>query len=218
MKVLILAAGNGHRFASVGYSQPKPLLPMPDGRPAVAWLRERLPAGQHIAVIRSQDHADLAPWLGGAQIRQIDHLTAGPLASACAAAPFLSGDDELVVSYCDTFLLNGTDAFISCARRTRAETAMVIFESSDPRYGYWDGARIAEKQVISPWAVSGLFYFRRASIFLARAQQAMRQDGAGMPALLDAQSHPYLAPAEQLIDIGTPSDYEAFLQTEVVHD
>lgn len=211
MNVLILAAGNGQRFALAGYPQSKPLLPMPDGRPLLSWLRERLPDGQCIAVIRSQDDSDLAPWLDGARVVRLDHPTPGPLASACAGAPRLKSSDELLITYCDTFLLGGADAFIDAARRAQAETGMVLFESSDPRYGYWDGACVIEKQVISSWAVSGLFYFRRAITFLARAHQASRLQGAGIPSLLDRRSFPYYAPADQVIDIGTPADYEAFL-------
>lgn len=211
MNVLILAAGNGQRFASAGYPHAKPLLPMPDGRPLLAWLCERLPDGQHVAVIRSQDDADLVPWLDGAHVVRLDHLTPGPLASACAGAPYLKSSDELLITYCDTFLLSGADALIDAARRAQAETGMVLFESSDPRYGYWDGACVIEKQVISSWAVSGLFYFRRASTFLTRAHQARHLQGAGIPSLLDRQSAPYYAPADQVIDIGTPTDYEAFL-------
>lgn len=207
MKSLILAAGNGDRFTAVGYRWPKPLLPMPDGRPLIAWSTDRLPPSDWIAVVRAGDVARLRPWLGDSWLVALDQVTSGPLASAYAARKWLAG--ELLIVYCDVVL--DCAAFVAAARASGAPHACVTFTSNDPRYGYWDGAGVVEKQVVSDQAVSGAFYFRDAADFVRRA--ADMPLGAGIPSLLNAATYCHHA---DVIDVGTPADYEAFMRTEAL--
>lgn len=205
---LILAAGNGSRFAT--YAQPKPLLPMPDGRPLISWVCDRLPAGERVVVSRRQDAAALHPYLGAAKRIDLDYTTDGPLASAYAAREYLYG--EILILYCDV-VLNGAE-FVRAARKTTAPHACVTFTSADPRYGYWDGERVVEKQVVSDRAVSGAFYFRDAADFVARAALLIGS-ASGIPTILDADT--FCFHTDDVIDVGTPADYEAFVGTEAVH-
>lgn len=199
---LILAAGNGTRFAA--YSYAKPLLPMPDGRPLISWACDRLPAGDRIVVVRGQDKAALSPWLGASECITLPSVTPGPLASAWAARDYLYG--ELLILYCDVVL--DCITFVRAARRSTAPYACVTFTSDDPRYGYWDGKGVAEKEVVSTHAVSGAFYFRDAAVFLERAAPFISSP-AGIPALLDGNT--FCHQDDEVIDVGTPADYEAFL-------
>lgn len=205
MLTIVLAAGNGQRFADAGYPMPKPLLSMPDHRPLIAWVRERLPHSQQAIVMRRADQQVMAPHITGMAQVWLDHVTDGPLASARAASHLIDAGDELLITYCDTLLPNGAQAFIDAARAVRADTAMVVFESTDPRYGYWDGRCVVEKQAISPWAVSGLFYFHRGRLFLDCAAHVTTL-GAGLPSLMNAATYCY---ESDVIDVGTPTDYEA---------
>lgn len=200
MKSLILAAGNGDRFAE--YRRPKPLLPMPDGRPLIAWVCDRLPPSDWIAVVRSSHVRQLRSWLGDAWLVALDRVTSGPLASAYAAREWLAG--ELLIVYCDVVL--DCAAFVAAARASGAPHACVTFTSSDPRYGYWTGAGVIEKQVVGDQAVSGAFYFRDATDFIQRAVDM--SPGAGIPSLLTAATYCHRA---DVIDVGTPADYEAFM-------
>lgn len=203
---LILAAGNGTRFAA--YPYPKPLLPMPDGRPLIAWACDRLPAGERVIVMREQDQAALAPWIGAAECIALARVTNGPLASAWAARDVLYG--ELLILYCDVVL--DCVAFVRAARRCSAPYACVTFTSNDPRYGYWNGRQVVEKQAVSTRAVSGAFYFRDAAVLLDRAAP-FADTSAGIPSLLDDQTFCYHD--DGVIDVGTPADYEAFIGVTV---
>lgn len=200
MLTIILAAGNGQRFADAGYPMPKPLLPMPDGRPLIAWVRERLPNQQAI-VARRADQALLAPHIADMAQFWVDRVTDGPLMSARAARAAIDLRAELLISYCDTFVPDGAAAFIAAARASDAPTAMITFQSTDPRYGYWTGERVIEKQVVSPWAVSGLFYFRQGATFVQHLDS-----GHDIPELMDAATYCYHT---NVVDVGTPADYEA---------
>lgn len=207
MLSIVLAAGNGQRFVDAGYTTPKPILPMPDGRVAIAWVRERLAPGRQAIVARRCDADVLAPHIQGMHTAWVDSASDGPLTSARAALPLIAPDGELLITYCDTWLPDGVQAFVGAARRARAHTAMVVFPSTDPRYGYWDGQRVVEKQVISPWAVSGLFYFRHGRTCIER-MRAHLGPGAGIPSLMDAATYCYQS---VVVDIGTPADYEEVL-------
>lgn len=207
MLSIMLAAGHGQRFRDAGYTTPKPLLPMHDGRPLLAWVRERLLPGRQCIVARAADRAALLPYISGMAAVWLDDSSDGPLASARAAESHIAPDGELLVTYCDTWLPGGVGPFADAARRARAATAMIVFPSSDPRYGYWDGRRVVEKQVISPWAVSGLFYFRHGRTCVER-MRAHAAPGAGLPALMDAATFCYEA---SVVDVGTPAEYEEAL-------
>jgi len=205
MMSLILAAGNGTRFA--GYPYPKPLLPMPDGRPLIAWVHERLPFGPSVVVVREQDADAVRPWVPTAALVVLHRATDGPLASAFAAREWLHGD--LLVVYCDVLL--DCAAFVRIARASTAPHACVTFTSHDPRYGYWDGGRVVEKEAISDRAVSGAFYFRDAYAFTRRAANAPHT--AGIPSLLDAETFCYYT--DDVIDVGAPADYDVFMGAAV---
>ena len=202
MMSLVLAAGNGTRF--IGYAQPKPLLPMPDGRPLLAWVCDQLPAGERVIVAQARDVEAILPWARGARIITISHVTDGPLASARMASTSLHG--ELLIVHCDVLLDCVT--FVDAARSNCAPYACVTFTSADPRYGYWNGKEAVEKRVVSERAISGAFYFRDAATFLARARVAPSH--AGVPALLDSSTFCYHTDA--VVDVGTPGDYERFLK------
>ena len=72
-----------------------------------------------------------------------------------------------------------------------------------------------EKQVIGKWAVSGLFYFRSSREAYMRALYKAGPE-VGLPALLDWRTKFYKAQPLDLIDLGTPQEYERFRGEQVV--
>lgn len=217
MKAIILAAGNGGRFTHAGYPI-KPMLPMPDGRPLIAWARDTLPTDATPAFVgRAVDRPPLAPWLVGVQSMWLKVGTPGPLASLWAARKLIDPDAELLIVYCDCVLRGGLDGFVAVMRQRQAQTGVVTFASTDPRFGYWSGTGVAEGQVVSADAVSGIYYMRRGAALLKAAEAMLTNDPAcGVAAPFDQATARYRAGAE-LIDVGTPSDYEAFICSEVVY-
>lgn len=203
MIALILAGGNGDRFRASGYPMIKPMLPMSDGRPLIAWVDDQLPAQcERIAVVQARDAGDLGPWLVGARLVELHAPTSGPLESAHAARGYLAS--ELLIVYCDVLL--DCAAFVDAARGSGAPHACVTFASDDPRFGYWMGDRVVEGATESGVAVSGVFWFRDAAAFVERVAAAPA--GAGVVALLDAATYCHAADP---IDLGTPREYEEFM-------
>lgn len=204
MNAIILAAGAGQRFRDAGYAIPKPLLPMPDGRPLIAWVRERVPVAQATVVVRAQDGAAIRPWL-----RPNDEIIVqstppcGQLDSAVLALDGLQGETLLV--YCD--VLFDAAEFVRQARSSGAQTGVVTFTSADPRYGYWNGAGVTEKRVVSNEAVFGVFYLDDAA-WAAELARTLPPT-ATVPDLLDSTTWRMPVGARPP-DLGTPADYEQF--------
>lgn len=204
MNAIILAAGAGQRFRDAGYVDPKPLLPMPDGRPLITWVRERTSVARALVVAQAADAERVRPWLcpDDALILQATPPR-GQLDSALPAFARITGPTLLV--YCD--VLFDTTAFAQQAHASGQASGVVTFASSDPRYGYWNGVGVTEKVAVSNEAIFGVFYFRDAAAVVPRAHAL--PDAATIPDLLDATTW-RMPVAARPPDLGTPVEYEQF--------
>lgn len=214
MHTILLMAGSGERFQTAGYTVPKPLLAMPDGRTLLAWVADRLAARHLTTIARESDRITLMPVLRTtAPIVNTIWLkaTTGPLASLRAAKLTYGG--PILIAYCD-ILCDDVAGFVTAAEASGAPSAVVTFHSTNPRFGYWDGVRVHEKRVVSPWAVSGVFWFADGRVFQERAQ-AIHDPQAGIPSLLDSNTFCYPVAPDCLADLGTPADYEAYCSAGV---
>lgn len=232
LNVVIPMAGRGSRFLGSPELVPKPLIEVERGRPMISYVVEHLrPARPHrfIFVARAE-HAErfqlaglleqLAP---GHELVLTDAVTGGPLETTLLAAPLLGPDDELLVSYCDSYFTIELDAVLHRWSEAQVESGVLIYPSDGPMEAYAllepDGRihRIAEKRVISGNAVAGLYYFRRTDRFLAAAARTM---SAGTVAEVFVSSVCDTLAAEgalvlghhirreQRIEMGTPADLE----------
>jgi hypothetical protein len=218
MITLLLAAGEGQRFRDAGYATPKPLLPMPDDRPMLAWLLEALVPTRLVFVGREVDREALHPVLlkylaGGSNLPGLPkrlhtiwttQTPSGPLASALEACNALGGHSELVVSYCDVIPRPGIGPFLVSCQHSGASAGALCFESNDPRFGRTPSGK---------HAVSGLFWFRDVSEFIARARGFPLTDEIGIPHIVWASAHIEVVwPESDILDLGTPEAYETFLK------
>lgn len=220
MITLILVGGNSQRFLDAGYTRPKCLLPMPDYATMLEWVIRALPC-QHVVIAgREQHHAEIEPGIYTAYrnivraekiktVWGVDEAQ-GPLYGVLDARLYLDSIASLLISYCDVIPLFPVDDAIHFWRASGAESGAVVFQSQDPRFGYWDGKGIFEKQAVSEYAVSGLFYFASAREAVRRAK-AIAHPGAGIIHMLDSDTQMYEVEAREILDLGTPQAYEAFM-------
>ncbi len=181
IQVVIPMAGLGSRFAVAGYVDPKPLIDI-DGKPMIQWVVENfnIPGAKFVFVLR-KEHVELfedvlgrvAP---GCSIVTVDELTAGP---ACTV---LHGINEakldmskpLLIANSDQWLEWDPNAFLYCA--SSVDGCISVFnmpkELGDKKWSYAavgeDGMveRVAEKEVISSWATTGIYYWSRTGDFV----------------------------------------------------
>lgn len=221
MITLILVGGESQRFKDAGYTQPKCLLPMPDYSTMLEWVVRALPCqrvviaglAKHRSELESGVYAAYRHLTGAEHIRMVwseAEKAQGPLYGVLDAREELDYDASLLVAYCDVIPLFSVSAALDYWKRENAESGAIIFQSTDPRFGYWDGASVTEKKAVSEYAVSGLFYFRAAQEAVKRAEQVAHL-GAGIVHMLDEDTVMYEVSAREILDLGTPQAYRAFM-------
>jgi NDP-sugar pyrophosphorylase family protein len=191
LKIVVPMGGEGRRFIEQGYTFPKPLIEI-DGRPMIELVAENLtPKGPHEFIfICRQEHLDqyaladvlrlVAP---GCRVVSMREATAGALCSVLLASNHLGGDEELLVANADQIVDVSIDSFLADSRNCSADGSIVTFPSTHPKWSYvkLEGELVvaaAEKRPISLHATAGLYYFRRASQFIAAAERMLLKNAS----------------------------------------
>lgn len=184
---VICAAGEGSRFRAAFGDTPKALIRL-CGATLLEWSLRSLPifADDRLVLITQRKHRvrekmhahiqnqypfNALHWL------EIPELTRGQLETATLARPYTPPESGLVVFNCDTYFQSPTlpalladptvDGVIPCAE---AEGTAWSFCLPDER---GRALEVSEKERISPWASVGLYAFRDAAEFFARAEEAL---------------------------------------------
>ncbi|WP_277317027.1 NTP transferase domain-containing protein [Sphingomonas sp. AOB5] len=219
-------AGRGSRFARNGVAIPKPLIDLA-GKPFFWWavesvrrrtsLRELLfvVLREHIAA-HAIDAAILAHY-PEARIVVIDEPTAGAAETGALGVEALSEDGPFAINDCDHGFRLDTIPDL-----TANAGALVGFRSDSPAYSYvrlgTDGHVIGtvEKQVVSPYAIAGCYFFASKQVF-AEALAAYRRDcpydelfvSGLFNQLCDAGERIAFQPLTAHLSFGTPEELAA---------
>lgn len=232
MNIVIPMAGAGSRFASAGYTLPKPLIPA-FGKPMYAWAVESLPyaQAQRLIFICLKEHlerfpleADIRGRYPGVKVEVValDRLTSGQAETVLAALKWIDNDSPLLIFNADTYV---PDPFVM--PEGPLDGVIQTFQASDPRYSFArlgeDGwvCEVAEKVPISQHASTGLYYFARGRDFVHYTQKFM---AAGRT--IQGEAYVMLTYDEMLKEhkrlriqevsshwvLGTPEELERFLR------
>ncbi len=154
-------------------------------------------------------------------------LTSGQAITALRAKEWIDFDEPLLIHNADTaFAIK--PGWVADAWNQNCDGALLVFPSNEPRWSFsreGDGGwvtEVREKQVISPWASTGTYWFRRGSDFVRLAEARLtigRQEAAEYyvaPLYNDliaagGQVRNFLV--ERLLCFGTPEEYEKTLLT-----
>lgn len=180
MNVLIPMAGAGTRIRSAGYSFPKPLVRIGD-KPMVQIAVDALNLKcKHIFVVQKEQDYEfnygsiLCGLVDNLEIVRVSSVTEGAACSALAAKSLINNDESLLISVCDvyndfgfdlnSFFSSGDDGIIFC------------FYSHDSKFSYVRehagyARQVAEKELISEKATTGIYYWKRGSDFVRLAER-----------------------------------------------
>lgn len=184
MRIVIPMAGHGARFASAGYDVPKPLIDVV-GKPMYAWATESLPLERARALIFicRESHLDARGLRADIQRRfaawqptiiPVSEPTEGQAATLLLARALIDDDEPLLIYNADTLSRGPFEL------PPDSDGALGLFEAAGD---HWSFARLddegfvsetAEKVRISPWASSGLYFFRRGRDFVHHADDMIR--------------------------------------------
>jgi UDP-N-acetylglucosamine diphosphorylase / glucose-1-phosphate thymidylyltransferase / UDP-N-acetylgalactosamine diphosphorylase / glucosamine-1-phosphate N-acetyltransferase / galactosamine-1-phosphate N-acetyltransferase len=190
MKVILPMAGRGQRFKNEGITIPKPLIPVA-GKPMVLHALDSLKGLQidQLIVICLKETEDI--WQVEKLIRSsitvpshfifIDNVTEGQLCTVLLAEEFLMSDEDVLVMAADSYIVGPLMNDIIAKRSVCDGIISVAMLPGD----HWSFAKtntlgkvieVAEKERISDYASTGLYYFSRAKDLLDYGTQMVKNN------------------------------------------
>jgi len=191
MKVLIPMAGAGSRFATAGYSFPKPLIAVKNlnDKPMIQVIVENLNVdAEHVFIVRDEHCAkyNLPQLLGvispGSKVVTVDHLTEGAACTTLLAKEFINNDEPLLIANSDQFVEWDSNEFMYSMMDSGIDGGILTFGNSHPKWSYVrlddNGfvTEVREKKVISNEATVGIYYWKRGSDYVKYAEQMIAKN------------------------------------------
>jgi NDP-sugar pyrophosphorylase family protein len=239
LNIVIPMAGLGSRFASAGYTVPKPLIPI-RGVPMIRLvISNTAPSIPHRFIfICQRAHANeyglrekLATWAPGSETIELDGLTEGAACTVLAARHLIDNRDPLMIANSDQYVDISIDPYVDAMNHRQLDGLIMTMQADDPKWSFAaiDGmgnvTRVVEKEAISSHATVGIYNFARGTDFVRAADAMIAAD-------LRVNNEFYVAPVyNQLIaegarigvydigadgsgmhGLGIPADLEAFLK------
>jgi beta-phosphoglucomutase-like phosphatase (HAD superfamily)/dTDP-glucose pyrophosphorylase len=233
MNVLIPMAGAGSRFASAGYTFPKPLIEV-DGKPMIQVVVENLNIEANYTFIVQKEHYEkyslqyllnlIAP---NCNIVQVDGLTEGAACTTLLAKEFIDNDAPLVMANSDQFVEWNSNECLYAFNADGIDGGIVSFKATHPKWSYAkvgdDGfvSEVAEKKPISDNATVGIYFWKKGSDYVKYAEQMIGKN-------IRTNNEFYVCPVfneaiqdgkkvrikdiERMWGIGTPEDLNYFLE------
>jgi UDP-N-acetylglucosamine diphosphorylase / glucose-1-phosphate thymidylyltransferase / UDP-N-acetylgalactosamine diphosphorylase / glucosamine-1-phosphate N-acetyltransferase / galactosamine-1-phosphate N-acetyltransferase len=182
MNIVIPMAGRGSRFANVGITTPKPLIEV-RGAPMYAWATESLPLCLREHLEQLGLRLDIMQRYGqnhDVRIVAVDQVTRGQAETVGLARDHFD-DTGLLIYNADTAEDNDLAAALPLLP-TSVRGLWTVFEAAGDKWSFArtkDGTlntvvvETAEKRRISPYASTGLYWFRSAAEFVALSDAAI---------------------------------------------
>lgn len=196
---LIPLAGAGARFSAVGYTDPKPLIPV-DDQPMIIRATSDLPKPDRwIFLCRAEQlkcyplEETLTRHYPKSSIISVTKLTAGQASTCLLAKELINNDDELLIGACDNGMIYDQAAWQALNADQQIDAVVFTFRNHvtvarNPKaYGWVEVdtnnlvKRVSVKQPISAnpkrdHAVVGVFWFRHGRNFVAAAEDMIAKN------------------------------------------
>lgn len=181
MNIVLPLAGRGNRVTG---PVPKPLLPIL-GKTMIEWAVDSLNIdGHYIFITRMYENREFNMALNAilnimkpnCTIIPIDYVTEGPASSVLLAKEYINNEEPLIVTNCDQYLNWNSADFLSYVRHNDCDGCVVTYmvEKAANSYAAIDPngfvTRIAEKQIISPYSLNGVHYWKHGKDFVTSAE------------------------------------------------
>ena len=223
MNVVVPMAGNGRRFAEAGFTTPKPLIEV-NGQPMIKLAVKSLNVTANFFFLSRREHIPHCQFLGydfpTSRFVPVDCLTEGAACTVLLAEKHIDNDKPLLIVNSDQYVVYDALRFFYSARDY--DGCILTFPANDKKWSYAavDEAgivtRVAEKEVISPHATVGVYYWKKGSDFVKYAKQMMAKNirvnnefyvcPVFNEAIADGKRFS-IFPVKQMIGMGTPEDY-----------
>lgn len=182
LALIIPAAGRGSRFTKLGIREPKPLIDL-QGRPFFWWsvesVRRVFPLRQLIFVVLQEHISEFAidkvikGFYPDATIVAIPEVTSGAAETAKIGLSALHAPGPIAINDCDHAFICPAMNGVTHPFGDDCEGVLMSFRSSNAAYSYirldarGEIVGTVEKQVVSPFAIAGCYFFADAGRFSA---------------------------------------------------
>lgn len=231
LTVLIPMAGEGKRFKQAGYQLPKPLIEI-NNKPMIQHVVENLAIEAHYVFIVQKEHYDnyclkyilnlIAP---KCDLIVINGMTEGAACTTLLAEKLINNDKRLILANSDQLIEWDSSHFMYSMVNSNADGAITTFKSIDPKWSFVKVhdkyiTKVAEKQVISDIANTGVYYWRKGKDYIKYTKQMIskniRTNGEFYTApvyneAIENDKKIVNYPIKKMYGLGTPEDLENYL-------
>jgi NDP-sugar pyrophosphorylase family protein len=208
VELVIPMAGRGSRFHGSSHSQPKPLIPIHGFRMYEHVLanlvtsqvsRVIIVAQGSFALRKSLDEGHFGSLGVEVSLIEIDYFTEGPAETVALALKDLNPSLPLVVGNSDQYINADISKFYAAVEEPGNSGVVMTMLDNSSKWSYaaldemGHVNHIAEKEVISDFATTGIYGFSSSSLF-ADAYEAMKEAGA------KASGEYYVGPSYNFLD------------------
>lgn len=235
INIVIPMAGLGSRFKSAGIDTPKPLIEV-NGKTLIEHSVNSLGInGQYIFITREYDNpkyndklSRLLKTIAPDCIEiKLSKNQLGAADAALYAKEYIDNYDQLIVTNCDQSLEWNAEDFLNFVNETKCDGALLLFESSNPQNSFAKMINnkiieVAEKKIISSYALFGLHYWKHGKDFVNSAEQLLKEyKQLGLNECYISETYNYIAKNKNILGyiikqnqyhiLGTPQDVETYL-------
>ena len=188
LNVLIPMAGAGSRFATAGYTFPKPLIDV-EGKPMIQVVVENLNIDANYIYVVQKSHREkfnldtlLNLITPNCTIVEVDGVTEGAACTALLAKEHIDNGNPLFFANSDQFVEWDSNEFFYKMNENDADGGIPVFHSTHPKWSFAkldeDGfvTEVQEKNPISDLATIGFYYWKHGSDFVKYAEEMIEQD------------------------------------------
>jgi dTDP-glucose pyrophosphorylase len=191
LNIVIPMAGRGSRFASAGYKDPKPLIPV-GGKPMIQWVIENVrPEREHRFIFLCLaehliNYPDVSYTLSNlcpdSKVVTVRGVTEGAACTVLLAREHIDNQDPLMIVNADQFVELDINDYLAEMDRQNADGLIMTFWSDHPKWSYCklrhDGtvAEVVEKKVVSNEATVGIYNYRHGSDFVRAADLMVKKN------------------------------------------
>jgi dTDP-glucose pyrophosphorylase len=239
LNIVMPLAGEGSRFAKMGYKNPKPFIEVLGKYMALHVVDNiNIPGAKYIFLIQSRHLEEFGAsfieelkkrsFVHDFEIIPIKEKTSGAACTVLLAKSFISNTDELLIINGDQIINDDFSKALVFFARKKADGGIWCFFNTSSKWSYVDIdsnrhiIRVAEKIPISNHATCGVYYFKHGKDWVTAAERMIEKNDKVNNEFYVAPVFNYLILEEKVIlpwfvnemhGIGTPEDLTNYLQT-----
>ena len=188
LNIVIPMAGEGSRFANVGYTFPKPLIEVHQ-KPMIQLVVDNLGLkGQFIFIVKKEHlkKYNLKSFLNivspKCKIIAVDKKTEGAACTVLLAKKYINNSKPLIISNSDQYIDWSPSETMYSFSSKEIDGGILVFKATHPKWSYAktdennNVTEVAEKKVISNNATVGIYYWKQGKDFVKYGEKMIKKN------------------------------------------